>query len=255
MLPRPCGLVTLLTDFGAQDPYVAIMKGAALRSAPKVGLVDVTHDVPPQDIAAGAFLAWTLIGRFPSGSVHVVVVDPGVGTTRALLAVAAHDAYWLAPDNGVLTAVLGGSGAVDVRALDAAHLGVRPESRTFHGRDVLAPIAAGLATGRWGFSALGPRLAAPVTAGDPFAGPLRVVHVDRYGNLITNLRADRCDPRAALVVAGRQVPRHGTYGEVRSGELLACAGSHGLLEIAVRDGAAARLLNVGRGEPIALSPA
>ncbi len=250
MLPRPSGIVTLLTDFGLRDPFVGIVKGAALRAAPKLELVDITHDVPPQDVGTAAFFAWTLLGRFPAGTVHVVVVDPGVGTPRRLLAVAAHECYWLAPDNGVLTPVLGAASTIDVRSLDLEHLGVVPESRTFHGRDVLAPVAAWLASGKFGFSALGPRVPDPQLGADPFAGSARVVHVDRYGNLVTNVRATAVPAQAALRVGGRVVPRAGTYGDVRAGELLAYAGSHGLLEVAVADGDAARELKLGCGAPV-----
>lgn len=246
MLPRPHGLVTLTTDFGVHDPYVGILKGALLRAAAKVQAVDVTHAVPPQDVEGGAFVAHTLIGRFPTGTVHVVVVDPGVGTARRLLCVAAHDAYWLAPDNGVLAAVLAGEAAIDVRAVDTEALGLVPESRTFHGRDLLAPVAAWLATGRYGFAALGPRVHDPVTGRDPLAGPARVVHVDHYGNLVTNLRAAPHGVR----IAGRDVPPHGTYGEAAPGELLACVGSFGLVEVAANGGSAARLLEVGRGASV-----
>jgi S-adenosylmethionine hydrolase len=252
MLPRPSGLVTLLTDFGHADPYVAVMKGAMLRAAAKVQIVDIGHAVPPQDLDAGAFHCMALIGRFPTGSVHVAVVDPGVGTDRRLLAVAAHDCYWLAPDNGLLAAVLAGDAATDVRAIDADHLGLVPESRTFHGRDLLAPVAAWLATGRYGFSALGPRVPSPQLGTDPCSGPARVVHVDHYGNLITNLRGG---DGAAVRLAGRTIPLHATYGDVGPGELLAYVGSFGLVEVACNGGSAARLLEVGRGAAVELLPA
>ena len=255
MLPRPNGVVTLLTDYGVQDPYVGILKGALLRSSPKVQCVDVTHDVPAHDIATGAFLLRTLVGRFPSGTVHLAVVDPGVGTARRLLAVAAHDCYWLAPDNGLLAPVLAGDAAIDVRAIDVEQLGLRAESRTFHGRDLLGPVAGWLATGRYGFSALGPRVHDPVTAGDPFAGPSRVVHQDRFGNLVTNVPAAAFAAAAGVRLAGRSVPRHGTYAEVAPGELLAYVGSFGLVEVACNGGSAAQRLEVGRGAAIDLLPA
>ncbi len=252
MLPRPSGLVTLLTDFGHADPYVAVMKGAMMRAATKVQIVDISHAVPPQDLDAGAFHCMALIGRFPTGTVHVAVVDPGVGTDRRLLAVAAHDCYWLAPDNGLLAAVLAGDAATDVRAIDADHLGLQPESRTFHGRDLLAPVAAWLATGRYGFSALGPRVPNPQLGTDPCSGAPRVVHIDHYGNLITNLGPVEGQ---ALRIAGRTIPLHATYGDVAQGELLAYVGSFGLLEVARNGGSAAQALEVGRGAPVELLPA
>lgn len=255
MLPRPSGIVTLLTDFGQLDPYVGILKGALLRAASKVQVVDIGHDLPAQDVAAAAFSAWTLVDRFPGGTVHLAVVDPGVGTSRRLLCVAAHECYWVAPDNGLLAPILGSDAAIDVRAIDLEHLGITPASRTFHGRDALGPVAAWLAGGRYGFSALGPRIHDPVLAGNPFDGPARVVHVDRYGNLITNLRGADFERSAGVVLAGQNVPRHGTYGDVGPGELLAYVGSFGLVEVARNGGSAARHLNLERGAPIALRPA
>lgn len=250
MLPRPSGLVTLSTDFGHRDPYVGVMKGAMLRAASKVQIVDVGHDVPPQDLEVAAFFVAALIGRFPAGTVHLTVVDPGVGTARRLLAVAAHDGYWLAPDNGVLSPVLAGDAAVDVRAIDVEHLGVRPESHTFHGRDVLGPVAAWLATGRYGFSALGPRVVDPVRApGNP---TLRVLHVDHYGNLISNVTSDAFGAAQGLRVGGRAIPKQRTFGDVPPGELLAYVGSYGFVEVARREGSAAQALEVGRGAPVEL---
>ncbi|MGC3970472.1 MAG: SAM-dependent chlorinase/fluorinase [Pirellulales bacterium] len=250
MLPRPTGLVTLLSDFGLHDPYVGVMKGALLRAAAKVQIVDVAHELPPQDVDVGAFFVGALVGRFPAGTVHVAVVDPGFGTDRRLLAVAAHECYWLAPDNGLLATVLAGDAAIDVRALDAAQLGIAPASRTFHGRDILAPVAAWLATGRYGFAALGPRVADPVLRA-PDATP-RVVHVDRYGNLITNVPAAAFAHAHGVRIAGRLVARHDTYGDVRTAELLAYVGSFGLVEVAQNGGSAAKALETGRGAPIAV---
>jgi S-adenosylmethionine hydrolase len=233
MLPRPSGFVTLSTDFGLVDPYVGVMKGALLRASSKVQIVDVVHDLPPQDVDAAAFVVRALVGRFPTGTVHVVVVDPGVGTARKLLAVAAHECYWLAPDNGV-----------------------RSESRTFHGRDVLAPVAAWLAGGRYGFSALGPRVPDPVLlVADAADTAPRVVHVDRYGNLVSNVGAGALASARGVRIAGRQITKALTYGDVGPGELLAYVGSFGLVEIAVRGGSAAQRLEVGRGAPVELWPA
>ncbi len=252
MFPRPSGIVTLLTDFGASDPYVGIVKGALLRASAKLTIVDVGHDVPPQDVATGAFFVAATIGRFPAGTVHVAVVDPGVGTGRRLLAVAARECYWLAPDNGLLSPLLAGSGEVDVRAIDDEHLGLRAESRTFHGRDLLAPAAAWLAGGRYGFSALGPRIDDPVTRAFN-AGPSRVVYVDRFGDLITNVDAEAFGDARGVRIAGRTVPRHGTYGDAAPGALLAYVGSFGLVEIAKNGGSAARELEVGIGAPVELA--
>ena len=251
MHPRPSGIVTLLTDFGLADPYVGILKGALLRAAPKVTMVDLCHDVPPHDLVTGAFFVGATIGRFPSGTVHVAVVDPGVGTARALLAVAAHDNYWLGPDNGLLSPLWQPEGReADVRQIDVDHLGLRPESRTFHGRDLLAPVAGWLAGGRFGFSALGPRFAPQQTL--PAQATPRVVHVDRFGNLITSLRAEPFATARGVRLGGRSIPRHGTYGDVPPGSLLAYVGSFGLVEVAQHGGSAARSLDLARGAPVEL---
>jgi len=253
MPPRPSGIVTFLTDFGLRDPYVGVMKGALLRVHGKAVIVDLGHEVPPQDVVAGAFHLAAAIGHFPIGTVHVAVVDPGVGTSRRLLAVAAHDVYWLAPDNGVLAAVLARDPNAVVRALEPEHLGLRNVSRTFHGHDVLAPVAGWLANGRYGFTALGPGV--EVAAADPLAGEPRIVHIDGYGNAITNVPAAVARRGEHAAVAGHRVPIGGTYGDVPPGEAVAVVGSFGLLEIAVRDGNAAIALGLQRGAPIRLGPA
>lgn len=251
MPPRPSGIVTFLTDFGLGDPYVGVMKGALLRVHGKAVIVDLGHDIPPQDVTAGAFCLSMAIGHFPAGTVHVGVVDPGVGTARRLLAVCAHEVFWLGPDNGLLAQVLLRDPAAEVRVLDPDHLGLRDVSRTFHGRDVLAPVAGWLANGRYGFTALGPRVTDAMAA-DGMAGDPRVVHVDHFGNLITNLPAAAVQGLAAVEVGGRTVPVHGTYRDVPAGQPLALVGSHGLLEIAVHGGNAAMTLGLQRGAPIGL---
>jgi hypothetical protein len=249
---RPSGIVTLLTDFGLRDPYVGVMKGALLRANPRATIVDLGHEVPPQDVAAAAFWLAAAVDRFPAGTVHVAVVDPGVGTARRLLAVAARSDLWLAPDNGVLTPVLQRDPHAEVRAIDVPHLVGGEVSRTFHGRDVLAPAAGWLAAGRYSFAALGPRIDDALVGAGPFAGPPRVVHVDGYGNLITNVPAAAVRGLRQVEVGGRLVPLHGTYGDVPAGELLALVGSYCLLEVAENGGNASVRLGVQRGAPIGL---
>ncbi|MBL9078010.1 MAG: SAM-dependent chlorinase/fluorinase [Planctomycetes bacterium] len=246
-------MVTLLTDFGHRDPYVGVMKGAVLRANPKAVLVDLGHEVPPQDVATGAFHVAAAIGRFPIGTVHVAVVDPGVGSARRALAVAACDGFWLAPDNGLLAAVLAQDAAAEVRALDAELLQLRDLSRTFHGRDLFAPVAGWLANGRYGFASLGPRIDDPAPGEVPFTGAPQVVHVDGFGNLITNVPARSLAGHARVELGGRSVPVHGTYADVRRGELLALVGSYGLLEVAENGGNAATRLGLQRGAPIRLA--
>jgi S-adenosylmethionine hydrolase len=252
MLPRPSGIVTLLTDFGIRDPYVGVMKGMVLRQHPKAVLVDLGHEVPPQDVTAGAFWLGAAIGRFPAGTVHIAVVDPGVGTERRLLAAAAHEAFWLAPDNGLLTHVLAQDPAADVRTIDLAHLNLRPESRTFHGRDVFAPVAGWLSGGRYSFTALGARATGLASVAPAMAGAPRVVHEDGFGNLITNVPARALADVTAVRIAGAEINLHGTYADVPPGSLLCLVGSYGLLEIAENCGSAGKRLGAGRGAPVEL---
>jgi len=249
MFVRPSGVVTLTTDFGLDDPYVGIMKGALLRSAPKATVVDLSHAVPPQDVAAGAFVLWSALRRFADGTVHVSVVDPGVGTSRRLLGVAAASQYWLGPDNGLLGAVLAQDPRAEARELDLEHLSLTRESVTFDGRDAFAPVAGMLSAGRYGFRALGPRVDDASSEDPVFGGQHRVVYVDRFGNLVTNVRADRASA-VAVEVGGRSIDVRRTYGDVAPGALLGYVGSFGLLEVAARDASAAAALGVGAGAPV-----
>lgn len=251
MFARPTGCVTLLSDFGLSDPYVGLLKGALLRASPKVQVIDLCHGVPPHQVAAGAFVWGAAVARFPAGTVHVGVVDPGVGTTRRLLAVAAEQCYWIGPDNGLVSRVLQTAGEAEVRAIDVEHLGLSAESRTFHGRDLMAPVAAWLASGRYGFTALGPRISDPALLAPSAATP-HVLWVDHYGNLVSNVLAAALDGVRGVVVGAQQVPLVGTYQDVAAGALLAYVGSFGLLEIAQNQGSAAATLGAGTGATIRL---
>jgi S-adenosylmethionine hydrolase len=252
MHPRPSGVVALLTDFGARDPYVGVLRGAVLRHNSKALLVDLGHEVPAHDVAAGALWLQAAVGHFPAGTVHVAVVDPGVGSARGALAACAHGCYWLAPDNGLLTHVLAGDAAAELRAIDVAALQLGPISRTFHGRDVFAPIAGWLSGGRYGFTALGARATGCVRLPALAAGGPRVVHVDHFGNLITNVAAATLTGVAGVEVGGTAIALGGTYCDVAPGELLALIGSAGLLEIACNQGSAAARLRAGRDAPVLL---
>lgn len=243
-------LVTLLSDFGTADGYVAEMKGMLLTEAREATVVDVSHDVAPQDVDGARLAVARYWKRFPEGAIHVVVVDPGVGTERRAIAVESQRRYLVGPDNGVLSPALLAPGARVVR-LPIPHTA----SATFHGRDVFIPAAVHLALGQ-GFDALGVPVDDPVIRRTP--EPRRaadgsiegeVVTIDRFGNLITNL----IGVRGGLAVAGKRVaPVRRTYGDVKPGELVALVGSSGLLEIAVRDGNAAATLGVARGDPVTL---
>jgi S-adenosylmethionine hydrolase len=254
-MPRATRLVGLITDFGTSDTYVGQMKAAILGRCPGARIVDVTHDVPRGDVLAGAFALLEAFGAFPRGSVHVCVVDPGVGTDQARLAVRAGGSFFVAPDNGLLSPMLERLGRAEARRLSTAGA-----SSTFHGRDVFAPAAAHLAAGK-SFARLGPRAAR--IAGLDWPRPERsqrqvraeVIHVDRFGNLVTNLRPEDL-PSGDLVFGIRRRVLRGlstTYGEVSRGELLALIGSHGMVEIAAREDSAARRLKARRGARVTVT--
>ncbi len=242
-------LVTLLTDFGNSDHYVAELKGAILTCASGATLVDITHLVPPGDVAAGAYILGRAWHRFPAGTVHLAVVDPGVGTARAALAFSAHGHFFVGPDNGLFTRVLHDT-AVQVVTLPTP----RGAAPTFHGRDLFGPAAAALAAGH-ALGSLGEpltgipvRLAAPPPHYEGKTVVGAVIYVDRFGTLVTNLTAEEVPPYARLVVEDVDLgPLRSTFGDVPTGGLLAFLGSGGEVEIAVRDGSAARRLGLGVG--------
>ncbi len=255
-------LITLTTDFGLYDPYVAVMKGVILGIAPAVTIVDITHGVPPHQIREGAYALRMAAPFFPEGTIHVVVVDPGVGGGRRPIAVKTRDAYFVAPDNGVLGYVLEECGDFLAVHLDAPQFWQPSVSRTFHGRDIFAPVAAHLAMGV-PFESLGTPISDLVMLRWP--RPKRrpdgcikgeVVHVDRFGNLVSNIPGEEMQGGEYVVtVDGATLSEvHATYAEVYPGALLALVGSRGYLEIAVREGNAAELLGVGSGEEVLLCP-
>jgi hypothetical protein len=243
-------VITLLTDFGTADTYVAEMKGVLLRGCPGATLVDITHEIAPGDIAAAAHAlgrAWT---HFPPGTVHLAVVDPGVGTDRRALALTAGGHGFVGPDNGVLTAALEHHSARAV-ALNAGE-GASP---TFHGRDVFAPAAARLASGE-PVESLGQPVADPVRLPRPrlarVKGDLvgRVVHVDRFGTLVTNLPGAKVAADAVVRLGAYDFPLRRTFGDVPAGDPVAFIGSGGTVEIAIRDGRADTILGVTRGAEV-----
>lgn len=242
-------LITLLTDFGTADPYVAEMRGVLYSRAPGVTLADLSHGVSPGDVRAAAYLLGRAWHRFPPGTVHLVVVDPGVGTGRAALALGAGDHWFVGPDNGVFTSVLdqldGAVVAIPVPA-DAAP--------TFHGRDLFAPAAAALARGTPWTSLGEPLPTVPVRLHPPapfYEGKVvvgEVISVDRFGNLVTNLTPTEVPSYAVLEVEDTEVgPLRRTFSDVEAGQLVAYLGSGGQVEIAVRDGSASRRIGLGVG--------
>jgi S-adenosylmethionine hydrolase len=253
-------VVTLTTDFGVRDPYVAEMKGVMLGLAPDLQLVDITHDVDSHDVIGAALVLEGAAPFFPAGTIHLAVVDPGVGTARRGLVVTAGAALFVAPDNGLLTPILarGGWRAFE---LTATELRLPRVSRTFHGRDVFAPAAAHLARGvapeRFGAAVDDPVLVPwpeMHAVGGAVAGA--VLHVDRFGNLITSIPADAVEAlgaEASIHIAGRRLPLVGTYAELPRGAAGALIGSSNRLEVAVREGSAAAVLKARRGTPVAVS--
>ncbi|RMF21052.1 MAG: hypothetical protein D6760_10270 [Deltaproteobacteria bacterium] len=247
-------MITLLTDFGSADGYAGAVKGVLVSICPGVQIVELTHDVPPGDTAAGAFALANAVATFPPGTIHLAVVDPGVGTERRAVAVEAGGAVFVGPDNGLLW--LAARAPRRVYELDRSEWFRSTVSPTFHGRDVFAPVAAHLASGvpieRLGTPAgdLSP-LALPGVERSAGSVTGTVVHVDRFGNLITNIaQADLpADPSEVRVeIAGRAIEGLAvSYGHVAAGEALALVGSAGTLEIAVNSGSAAATFGVARG--------
>ncbi len=242
-------VITLLTDFGLADFYVAEMRGVLLSRAPDCTLVDISHSIAPGDVRAAAYILGRTWHRFPEGTIHVAVVDPGVGTSRAALALRAGGHFFVGPDNGLFGSALHAM-PVEIVSLPTPD-GAAP---TFHGRDVFAPAAAALACGAplatlgAPFTAIPERvtIAEPHYEGKSVVG--EVVYVDRFGTLITNLTAEQVPPYATLAVEDLDVgPLRRTFGDVPTGGLLAFLGSGGAVEIAVRDGSAARRLGIGVG--------
>ena len=256
-------IITLLTDFGSADGYVGIMHGVILRINPAATVVDVGHEIPSQDVHAGAFILSTVYPYFAADTIHVVVVDPGVGSERRAIAVRTTCGTFVAPDNGVLSYVLAREPILQMVRLTNAAYWLAPLSSTFHGRDVFAPVAAHLSRGislhEVGCALQDPvRLTFRAVAVDK-DGAIhgQVLHVDRFGNLITNLTHELLPQRQQLRVqiAGREVrgPVE-TYAQVGEGELVALFGSSGYLEIAVRDGNASAALRAARGTVVTVVP-
>jgi len=250
-------LITLLSDFGSRDAYVGIMKGIILGIAPQARLVDLCHEVPPQQIAVGALHLWSAVEYFPAGTIHLAVVDPGVGSARDPVVAVTERGCLVGPDNGLLYPAAQRLGLLEVRRLVEPRYFAPAVSQTFHGRDVFAPVAGHLAVGV-AAAEMGPPL--PELAPLRFPEPRKegasirgeVLHVDHFGNLITNIPASALDDFPASKVSVRigevsLSPLASAYADVPDGSPLAIIDSWGLLEVAVRGGSAARELRAARG--------
>lgn len=263
---RANGLVTLTTDFGIREPFVGIMKGVMLAHARQLQFIDMAHDVSAfQPVEAGFWLAGAL-RYFPAGTVHVAVVDPGVGTPRALLIALANDQALLAPDNGLLAPLAVRRRIDRIIRIDPARLvqfGVSDVSATFHGRDVFAPVAAAIASGRCDPADLGTEVDSLDMSGWPTTTPRAdggvagvIVAVDRFGNLISNIEATTVVSLSnpTVHIGGLRLPLRRTYGEAAAGEYLGLINSFEVLEVACSRGNAAAGLKQGVGASISAVP-
>lgn len=255
-------IITLTTDFGLADSYVAAMKGVILRIAPQATVIDITHHIAPQDVAEAAYVLSTVLSYFTPDTVHVVVVDPGVGSARRPLAVRTTQATLVGPDNGVFTDVLQAHPEAVCVHLNRPDRWLAQVSATFHGRDLFSPVAAHLANG-----ATLEQLGAPID--DPVLLPRRapqrnkdgslrgeIVHVDHFGNLISNIPGAWLAGGQWIVhVAGRDLASlKATYADAIPGEIIALVSSAGSVEIAVREGSAAQRLAAGLATSVELRP-
>jgi S-adenosyl-L-methionine hydrolase (adenosine-forming) len=263
LVARP--IITLTTDYGTNDHLVGTLKGVILKINPDANIVDITHNVAPYDLLDGALAIGSSYSYFPPRTIHVVVVDPGVGTDRRPLLVSGETQYFVAPDNGVLSLVYEREESILVRHANVEHYYLQPVSKTFHGRDVFAPVAAWLAKGSQAaamgdeitdykkFSMPRPKAADGVVKGV-------VLRVDSFGNLVTNFRPEDL-PAAALEsgavqlqVGAQTITRLvDTFAKGNPGEAFAYIGSNGFVEIGVNKGSAAKSLNAGRGVAVTLA--
>lgn len=255
-------IITLTSDFGLQDQYVSSMKAVILGIAPDVRLIDISHDIPAQDIMAGAWVIRNSAFLFPKNTVHLVVVDPGVGTDRHPLVLKINDQYFVGPDNGIFS-LFYDEFEYEAIKLNKEKYWRKERSRTFHGRDVFAPVAAHLIHGA-SLNELGDPVkdlvtyhwAVPIGDKDGLQG--WVVHIDRFGNLITNISEglieDMIGRRKVRIYVGNTMIDHlvNTFGDVEEGDPAAFIGSSGMLEIGINKGNAAKLLSVDKGAQVSL---
>ncbi|MGE0490311.1 MAG: S-adenosyl-l-methionine hydroxide adenosyltransferase family protein [Vulcanimicrobiota bacterium] len=247
--------ITLLTDFGLQDPYVGVMKGVILGICPGARLVDLTHLIPPQDVDAAGLALARAYAWFAPGTIHLAVVDPGVGSSRRAVAVAAGGHLFVAPDNGLLSRVMTRAGAYEAHQLEARQYRLAETSHTFHGRDIFAPAAAWLANGVKP-SELGQTVDQLVLRPDPQPEPtthgwrVTIIGRDHFGNLITNLSPELAGPDLEVRAGQRSLPLCTSYTQVEIGQPLAIWGSDHALELSVNQGDAGAVLGLGIGDQV-----
>ena len=243
-------MITLLTDFGTADYFVGAVKGAILSVNPAAVIVDITHEIPPQDIAAGAFTLLAAYKTFPAGTIHVAVVDPGVGSTRRPIIVSVNEQFFVGPDNGLFSYIYDREPSHKTFHVTADRFFRSSVSSTFHGRDIFAPVAAALSNGV-APEEFGPGINDAVRL-PLLETPLRIIHIDRFGNCVTNITRD-LSPRE-IVVNGRTISEFRQfYGDGDDQSLFAIWGSAGFLEISVNGGSAAKVLGAKRGDEVSLT--
>ncbi len=260
-------IITLLTDFGTQDYFVGAMKGVILSRSPAATIVDITHEIPPQDIEAAAFNLLSCYRDFPDGTIHVAVVDPGVGSDRRALLIECANQFFIGPDNGLFSWICEREDSWTATNITNQRFFRHPVSRTFHGRDIFAPAAAALLSGRkprdFG-STLTDIVVLPsleTAAIDAHTIDGRIIHIDHFGNCVTNFTRRTLEsggrPTAwRMSLKNREIASFGDFfADPTASELFAITGSAGFLEICVRNGSAAKLLNVQRGERVRLTGA
>jgi len=261
---RPSGVITITTDFGHKGPFAAVMKGVIISRFPDARIIDLAHDIPAQWPPEAGFWVSRSYQYFPRGTVHLAIVDPGVGTERDILIVEYDHHYFMAPDNGLLALMLDSAddAAVFKLAPDALErLDISAPSMTFHGRDIFAPVAAELAAGRTTPAAIGKASESwtPAWLDEPEVTTNRIsgviVTVDAFGNLISNIDAKLIEgfSQPAVHIAGHDIEMQATYGRVQPGEYLALINSFGVLEIARAESSAAEGLGGDRGAPITVT--
>jgi S-adenosylmethionine hydrolase len=255
-------MITLTTDFGLEDPYVAEMKGIILSINADAKLIDVSHGVEKFDVRMGAFTLASAAPYFPKGTVHLVVVDPGVGTGRRAVLVHTKQAFFVGPDNGLLMLAAKSQSIQHIYELVNPMYRLPKISSTFHGRDIFAPAAAYLDKGVKP-SEFGPEITDPITP--KFAAMTRknnslrgeVLHIDRFGNVVTNIAEKEINNVKTIKLKLPDCPLEAifakTYGEVKPEDPVALIGSHGFLEIAINKGSAAKMFNVHLGDAVTIT--
>ena len=248
--------IALLSDFGTHDPFVGAMKGVLLSKAPGLTIIDITHQIPPQDIQAAAFYLMAATPYMPKGTLFMSVVDPNVGTGRGILWAKTENHQFIAPDNGLISWVEQKEKIVEARFISNSALFMETISATFHGRDIMAPVAAAIAKGL-PEKKIGPLFPGyrrfpfpmPVKAGNRITG--QVIAIDHFGNVVTNIQRGFLSARAVFNIADRMLKGLKlTYASVPEGEPLALIGSFGFLEFSVRNGNFARTFDVKIGSPV-----